>query len=440
MVPYFEKALADSAQMIELCTGIWQFNRNELCRQRVDETIAWLLREMKTGEGFAAGQGSDNAGSANSANNNETDAAKYYLWSEAEIDAGLVGTFSARFKQVYGITRDGNFNGKNIVRRLGNPAPSGEADEVLLAKQREMLLKIRAKRPAPVRDDMLLADWNGMTIAALARAGVVFERPDWIAAAKAAFDYVVKTLGDGDRLAHSAIDGRKGAHGFADDYAHMARAALQLWEVTGEAKYLDAAKGWVKIMDEQFWDKERGGYCFTPADADPLIVRARTIFDTATPSANGTMLTVLTRLAFIAGEVEYMNRASTLAATFGDEMNRALNMCGTYITGIEYLANALMVVVVGTRGHARTQELVRAFWGKNVPNALLVQVEPGQALPPEHPLTGRGMEGGQPTAYVVQQGRVSSPITSAQVLAQGLTLPYQLAQQQQPNGQQQRTA
>ena len=190
--------------------------------------------------------------------------------------------------------------------------------------------------------------------------------------------------------------------------------------------------------DLLFWDNERGGYCFTPSDADPLIVRARTIFDTATPSANGTMLTVLTRLAFIAGEVEYMNRASTLAATFGDEMNRVLNMAGTFIAGLEYLANALMVVVVGTRGHSRTQELVRTFWSKNVPNALLVQVEPGQTLPEGHPLIGRGMEGGQPTVYVVQQGRVSSPITSAQVLAQGLTLPYQLQQQPQPP--QQRTA
>jgi len=97
-----------------------------------------------------------------------------------------------------------------------------------------------------------------------------------------------------------------------------------------------------------------------------------------------------------------------------------------------------MVVVVGTRGHSRTQELVRTFWSKNVPNALLVQVEPGQTLPEGHPLIGRGMEGGQPTVYVVQQGRVSSPITSAQVLAQGLTLPYQLQQQPQPP--QQRTA
>jgi uncharacterized protein YyaL (SSP411 family) len=431
-IPYFEKALPDSAQLIDLCTGVWQYNRNELCRQRVSETIGWLLREMKTGDGFAAGQ----SGGADP----EGESGKYYSWSEAEIDAGLMGTFAARFKQVYGITRDGNFGGRNIPFRLGHVAPSGEADEALLARQREMLLAIRNKRPAPHRDDMLLADWNGMAIAAIARAGVVFENPDWVAAAKSAFTHVHSVLDEGGKLYHSAIDGKRGAPGFADDYAQMARAALQLWEVTGEAQYLEAASAWVKTLDDQFWDAGKGGYRFTASDAEPLIVRPRTIIDTATPSANGTMLTVLTRLAFISGNVEYMNRASTLAATFGDEMNRVLNMAGSFITGMEYLATALMVVVIGHRRHARSQELVRAFWGKCVPGALLVQVEPGQALPEGHPLIGQSMQGGQPTAYVVQQGRVSSPITSADVLAQGLTLPYQLQQQQQGNQQQQRQA
>src|SRR5699024_3040967 len=148
--------------------------------------------EMKIGKGFAASQsGGDDP---------DGESGKYYLWSEAEIDAGLMGTFAARFKQVYGITRDGNFNGKNIPFRLRHPPPEGEADEALLARQREMLLKIRDKRQAPARDDMLMADWNGMAIAALARAGMVFENPDWVRAAAAAYAYMKEVLGDGDKL------------------------------------------------------------------------------------------------------------------------------------------------------------------------------------------------------------------------------------------------
>ena len=152
MEPSFEKMLYDQALMIDLCSGIWQFNRNELCRQRVAETIAFLLRDMRVGDAFAA---SISSGS-------QIEDGKYYTWSEAEIDAGLVGTFSARFKQVYGITRDGNVQGRNLPQRLGNPVPANDADEALLAKQRDMLLAARAKRTAPFRDARILPTRTGL--------------------------------------------------------------------------------------------------------------------------------------------------------------------------------------------------------------------------------------------------------------------------------------
>ncbi len=131
------------------------------------ETIDFLLREMKVGDVFAA---SISSGA-------QTEDGKYYTWSEAEIDAALVGTFSARFKQVYGITRDGSVQGRNLPRRLGNPVPANEADEALLAKQRGMLLAVAREAHPPTRDDRVLTDWNGLVITALARAGMVFDKP-----------------------------------------------------------------------------------------------------------------------------------------------------------------------------------------------------------------------------------------------------------------------
>jgi uncharacterized protein YyaL (SSP411 family) len=418
--PSFEKMLYDNAQLIDVCTLTWQFNRNELCRQRVTETIGWLLRDMKVGDMFAAAQASGS-----------DDDSKYYTWSEAEIDAALVGTFSARFKQVYGITRDGNLKGRNLPRRLGNPVPANEADEVLLAKQREMLLTAREKRTKPLRDDRVLADWNGLAISALARAGTVFERPDWIKAAIAAFDAVIAKLGDGDRLAHDIAGDVKGVSGFVDDYANMARAALQLWEVTGDDRFLAPAKGWVKTLDDYFWNKAINGYCQYASDAAPLFIRPRMLFENPAPSGNGTLLTVLTRLALITGDTDYMTRASTLAATFGNEANRVLNGSGTYFNGFEYLVNSLIILVVGHKGNSRTQDLMRAVWGKAMPNGLLVQIEPGDPLPEGHPATGRGMLNGQPTAYICQSGNCSDGITSAQQLSEVLTLPAQLRAQMQ---------
>jgi uncharacterized protein YyaL (SSP411 family) len=414
--PAFEKMLYDQAQMIDICTSIFQFNRNELSRQRVTETIDFLTREMKVGDVFAA---SISSGA-------QTEDGKYYTWSEAEIDAALVGTFSARFKQVYGITRDGNVQGRNLPRRLGNPVPANEADEALLAKQRGMLLAARQKRTPPTRDDRVLTDWNGLTITALARAGIVFERREWIELAVKAFDAIVKTLGDGNKLSHV-----KGVDGFADDYANMARAALQLWEVTGEERFITHARAWTQEMNDHFWNNERNGYCVYSDAADPLFVRQRIVFDNPTPSANGTMLVVLTRLALLTGDREYMSRASTLGATFPAEVARMLNGAGSFLTGFEYLVNSLVIVVIGHKGNARTHDLLRAYWNKSMPNGMIMQVEPGDPLPPGHPASGRGMEGGQPTAYICQAGVCSNPITNAAELANALTLPPQLRGQPQ---------
>ena len=111
----------------------------------------------------------------------------------------------------------------------------------------------------------------------------------------------------------------------------MARAALQLWEVTGDERFLDQAKAWTKVLDDHFWNNQINGYAFYADDAEQLFVRPRMLFDNPAPSANGTMLFVLTRLALLTGEADYMSRASTLAATFGNEANRMLNGSGSYL-------------------------------------------------------------------------------------------------------------
>jgi uncharacterized protein YyaL (SSP411 family) len=415
LTPHFEKMLADNALIVEFLTGIWQFNRNGLCRQRLEETVGWMLRDLKMDDGFAAGLEAESEG----------EEGKYYLWSEAEIDAALSGTFAQRFKTVYGVSRDGNHGGgRNLLRRMGHPQPAiSEADEALLLKQRGMLLAARDKRVAPARDETLLADWNGIAVASLAQAGAVLERADWVQAAISAFDAVVKRLGDGDRLYHSANGGKVGAPGFADDYTHMARAALILWEVTGEARFLDAAKRWVATLNDHFWNNEKGGYCTTADDAETLIVRARVLYDQAAPSANGVMTWVLNRLGQITGDGAYGQRAHALLNAFADEYNRAWASCASYINSLEAFVSGLQIVVVGPRNNPRTQELVKAVWGKALPNRLLYVVDSSEALPTGHPAFGKGMQNGAPTAYLCQRNTCSTPITSAVTLSQVLTLP-----------------
>jgi uncharacterized protein YyaL (SSP411 family) len=418
LVPHFEKTLGDNALLLHFMTEFWQFNRNDLCRNRVNETMDWLSREMTLEGAFASSQAPEADG----------EEGRYYTWTEAEIDAALAGTFSARFKQVYGVKRDGDYNGKTILRRFGTATPPTEADEALMARQRAMLLEVRNRRARPARDDKLLADWNGLAIRAIAFAGSVFERADWVQMAVAAFDTIVRLMEKNGVLFHTWANGKPGPKGFADDYANMAAAALQLYEATGDRRYVEKAKSWTRALEANFWDEMRGGYYFTGHDAEPILVRARIVFDQPLPSANGSMISVLTKLALITGENEYGVKAQALLQAFAGEFARNWGSCGEFLNGFETFATGLQMVVVGPRTDMRARELVRAIWGKAMPNRLLVQVDSSEELPANHPAFGKPMESGQPTVYLCQRNSCSQPYTGAVSLSQVLTLP----QQQQP--------
>ncbi|HEY1707599.1 MAG TPA: thioredoxin domain-containing protein [Rhizomicrobium sp.] len=432
LMPHFEKMLTDNALLIDVLTLVWQYNRNALCQGAVDDAIGWLLREMKVGDAFASNIDADSEG----------EEGKYYLWSEAEVDAALMGTFVQRFKAAYNIRREGNLQGanpqnsniqagRNIPHRLNtqNLGQFTDADEAMLAKQRELLLAARQSRVRPMRDDKVLADRNGYAIAALAHAGTAFQRSDWLTAAIRAFDFVVKVLGDGGRLYHSWFDGKRTDRSFADDYASMARAALALWESTNEKRFLEHAKRWTRTLNEEFWDA-KGGYCVNAQHAEPLIVSIRTIFDQPSPPANSVMLGVLARLHMATADQSYYDRAQEIALAFAGEAPRAWQSMATYLNELEFLGVAANIVIIGPNDHVRTHELTQAVFGRSFPNRLVTVVSPDEMLPEGHPAYGKTMQNGQPTAYLCQRNTCSPPITNPVQLSQILQLPQQKPQQQ----------
>ncbi len=432
LVPNFEKSLADNAQIIDVLTMTWQFTRSPLYRDRVAETVSWLLRDMRTETAFATGNGPASG----------NDDGSYYLWSEAEIDAALKGTYNQRFKEVYSVTHDGNFNGKNILLRTGAVVqyPLSDADEALLAKQRALLLDVRAKRAAPLFDDKILAGHNGLMIAALANAGSVFRNQAWIDAAVEAFDFVTTAMADGDKLFHSWRAGTRGHAAFADDYAVMARAALVLHEATGEARYLDRAKAWTRTLNLNFWDEQKGGYFTTSTDDEGLIIRARMIFDQALPSANGQMAKVLIHLFQLTGDEAYRDRCSKLIESFAGELTRSPISLPQFLNGIDTALLSLQIVIIGERGNPRTQELVHAVLGRTLPTKLLTIVKSAEDLPANHPAHGKQKESGKPTAYICQNQNCSPAFTNPAALSQFLILPAQVAAQMQAQAQAQQQA
>ncbi|MEE8438462.1 MAG: thioredoxin domain-containing protein [Micropepsaceae bacterium] len=416
ILPHFEKMLYDNAQFIEMLTLIWQTGRNPTFRNRVEGIVEWLNREMIVEDSaFAASLDADSEG----------EEGKYYVWTEAEIDAALIGTLIPRFKQVYGVTAEGNYNGRNVLHRYIPFTDLTEADENLFAAQLKKLHEVREKRVKPLRDDKVLADWNGMMIAALAFAGPVLGRPEWVKLAEKAFAFVCEKLGDGDKLFHTYRAGKRQHPGFADDYANMARAALRLYETTHEKRYLDRAVAWTRVLNEDFWDLGLGGYVFSPKRDEQRHVKIRSANDNVTPSANGTMLEVLVRLYYATGDKTYNETLNALINAFaGDLQNSHLQMA-TFLNGIEFCMNALQIVIVGPPADPRTLDLVNAVLGRSVPNKIVTVIPPDEELPELHPARGKKMENGEPTAYICRANLCSAPVTSAVNLSQALLMPAQ---------------
>jgi uncharacterized protein YyaL (SSP411 family) len=415
LVPHFEKMLYDNAQLIDLLTLVWQQERSPLFGARVRETIDWLTREMVGENGaFTASLDADSEG----------EEGKFYVWTEGEIDA-VLGAEAAFFKQNYDVTPGGNWEGHTILNRTAaaNALLDG-ATEQRLAAARTILLAARAKRIRPGRDDKILADWNGLAIAALARAGAAFAHPEWSALAAKVFDAIRDTMTWTDesgrrRLGHSLCGGRLQRTAMLDDYANMANAAIALHETQGGKGYIAQAEEWIEIANALYWDDD-GGYFFTATDAKGLIVRTKTATDSAVPSGNGSMAFALARLFYITGKQTYRMRAASTIEALGVEALKSFPHGTTLLNAYELLESAVQVVVIGDRNARETAALESAVRGASVPNLVFDVIPDDSALPEIHPARGKVRLNGSPTAYVCRGPTCSPPQTSVEGLRQAL--------------------
>ncbi len=413
LAPHFEKMLYDNAQLLELLLAAWRETRQPLFESRVRETVEWIEREMVAeGGGFAATLDADSEG----------EEGRFYVWSEAEIDAAL-GTEATAFKAAYDVRPGGNWEGNTILNRSARPEFGSDAEEAALAAARARLLAVRGGRVRPGWDDKVLADWNGLMIAALAEAAATFAEPGWLNTARRGFDFVAAEMADGARLWHSHRQGRARHTAFIDDYANMARAGLALHEVTGEARYLDHAIAWVGSADRHYWDAEHGGYFFTADDAPSLIVRTRSASDNATPAGNGVMVGVLARLYHLTGEARYRERAEAVIAGFIDALGRNVVGLTSLMSSYAFLERAVQIAVVGPPERPATAALMQAAFDSPVSCRIVTALAPGTALPQAHPASGKTMVDGQPAAYVCVGPVCSQPHTDAEALRHALGRP-----------------
>jgi uncharacterized protein YyaL (SSP411 family) len=404
LVPHFEKMLYDNAQILDLLALDYARSGNPLYRERAIETVDWLRREMLTGEGgFASSLDADSEG----------EEGKFYVWSLKEIEDVLGAADAADFAARYDITAKGNFEGHNIPNRLMSSDLRSDDDAHMQALRAKLLAR-RSSRIRPGLDDKVLADWNGLMIAALVHAACAFDVADWLQNARTAFEFVRTTMTRSDRLGHSWRDGRLLIPALASDYAAMVRAALALYEATGDAAFLEQALHWQATLDAHYADVGYGGYYLTADDAEGLIVRPHSTIDDAIPNHDGLIAQNLVRLAALTGDPKWHDHTNALfgallsgAAENGFGHLALLSALDLRLTGAE-------IVVVGEG--TQTDALLGA--ARKLPHAtsIVLHVPHHDALAADHPARAKANSAQGTAAFVCRNQSCSLPVTTPPAL------------------------
>jgi uncharacterized protein YyaL (SSP411 family) len=409
LVPHFEKMLYDNAQLLELLALAWQRSGKPLFAERARETVGWLEREMITEEGtFAASLDADSEG----------EEGKFYVWSWPEIEDAL-GADTTDFAMEYDVTPGGNFEGRNILNRLkhlprsktGHATPEDSAARFSMLRGK--LLEIRNKRIRPGLDDKVLADWNGLMIAALVRAGIILDEPGWIALARRAFDFIARAMTKGDRLGHSWRAGQTLYPGLASDYAAMIRAALALYEQSGERSLLDRALRWQRALDAHYADPETGRYFLSADDAADLLLRPHGTADEATPNANAVAAGNLVRLAVLTGDEQWREKADRSIENILSA--EAQNLFGhvALLNALDLRLRAAEIVVAGPE----VDRLATAALKLPYLDRIVLRVNDTAALPAAHPAKAMLNGAAGNAAFVCVAERCSLPVSEPSAIA-----------------------
>jgi uncharacterized protein YyaL (SSP411 family) len=400
LVPHFEKMLYDNALLARAYLHGWQALGHERYRRVCEETLDWMLGEMRGPEGgFYSALDADSEG----------EEGRFYVWTPAQI-RDLLGDSAEAVIEHYGVSERGNFEGANILHLAGGadaePPPGLDA-------ARRTLYDARAERVWPGLDDKRLTAWNALVISALAEAGAVLGRDDYLAAATECAEFVLGSLRDGDgRLLRTYKDGDARLNAYLEDHAFLLEALLTLYEAGFEQRWFEAARELADTIMARFGDPERGGFFSTSADHEELIVRRKEIGDHPIPSGNSAAAMGLLRLAALTGERDYERQAEGVFALFAKPATQHPEGFAHLLRALDFhLAPTKEVALVGDD----LAELAATVRSAFRPHLVLAGGPKGTTDPPL--LHDRPVVGDQPTAYVCEHFTCQAPVTKPEDLA-----------------------
>jgi uncharacterized protein YyaL (SSP411 family) len=404
LVPHFEKMLYDNALLARIYLHGWQELGHERYRRVCEETLDWMLREMRGPEGgFYSAQDADSEG----------EEGKFYVWTPAQIEKALAvdpncikfpASWPGNLMQFWGISAEGNFEGANVLHLAGGAEalePEG------LAEARRALLEARSQRVRPGLDDKRLTSWNALAIAALADAGAVLGREDYLDAARACAAFLLEQLRDaGGNLLRTYKGGRAHLNAYLEDHAFLLEALLALYEASFEERWFSEARALAESMIERFGDAERGGFYSTSSDHEELIARRKDVGDHPIPSGNSSAAMGLLRLGALTGERRYEEAGAAVFALFAKPAVEHPDAFAHLLRALDFhLSPTREVALVGEN----LSELTAVVREKPRPHLVLAGGQEGATEPPL--LEGRTLVGGKPAAYVCQNFTCQLPVT-----------------------------
>jgi uncharacterized protein YyaL (SSP411 family) len=383
LVPHFEKMLYDNALLARAYLHGWQVTGEPLFRAVCEETLEWALREMRGDEGgFYSALDADSEG----------EEGKFYVWSLEELNDEAVAAFGA--------TAEGNFEGKNILVRAGEASP----------ELKRQLYEVRSQRVWPGLDDKRLTSWNALMIAALAEAGAVLERTDYLDAARSCAEFTLRELRDDQgRLLRTWKNGEAKLNAYLEDHAFLLEALLTLYEGTFEPRWFEEARTLADTMIERFADEERGGFFETSSDHEQLVARRKDLEDHPIPAGNSSAAYGLLRLAALTGEYDYEKRAVGVLRLLHTVVARHPQAFGHLLQALDFhLADVKEVALVGP-GLEPLERTVRARFRPHI-------VVAGGEADDVPLLQGREPVDGHGAAYVCERFACQRPVTEPEEL------------------------
>jgi len=400
LVPHFEKMLYDNALLAPAYLHGWQQLGHERYRRVCEETLDWMLREMRGPEGgFYSALDADSEG----------EEGRFYVWTPEQIRA-VLGEEAGSVIAHYGVSEAGNFEGKNILHLADGAEASAPPN---LAAARRDLYEARSKRVWPRLDDKRLTAWNALAISALAEAGAVLGREDYLDAARRCAEFLLDSLTDADgHLLRTYKDGDARLNAYLEDHAFLLEALLTLYEASFEPRWFELAQELAETMIARFGDPERGGFFSTSADHEQLIARRKEIGDHPIPSGNSAAALGLLRLAALTGERQYERQAEGVLALFAKPAIGHPQSFAHLLRALDFhLAATKEVALIGDDVTALAATVRSEFR----PHLVLAAGPAGSTEPPL--LRDRPLVDGRPAAYVCEHIACQQPVTDPSALA-----------------------